>query len=338
MKTIRILPVLAALFTAAAAFGQIQVIVDGQAVAFRGQQPIEQNDRVLVPLRGVFEKMGADVVWNPESDTVTAMRGDTRVRLHIGSTEATVNGQSVMLDVAPMIMNGSTMVPLRFISESLGGTVDWQAYNQTVAVNSGISSTVIVNEERRRDRPTRIESDDLMLARGTVIPVRLETDLSSAEARTGDRFEVRVRDNDASDLAIPRGTEIDGYVAAVHRYRDDHPGMLELKFDKMRFPDGRIVNLDGTLIGLDSNSVTRENGRLIATASARDNRGIYAGYGAGAGFILGLTSHRPLEDAILGGLLGLGIGEIQRHGKPNDVTLNRGTEFGVRLNDKLDVR
>src|ERR1700761_6662805 len=55
----------------------VRVVVDGERVRFHGQPPVEVDDRVLVPLRGVFESLGAEVDWNPESQTVTAHRGDT---------------------------------------------------------------------------------------------------------------------------------------------------------------------------------------------------------------------------------------------------------------------
>lgn len=120
---------------------QITVDVNGQPVSFQYAQPMMYGDRVMVPLRGVFEQLGAAVDWNPTDRSVVATKGDMRVVLHIGDHYANVNGQQVQLDTPPMITAGSTMVPLRFLSESLGANVDWNAGTDTVAIvmptNSG---------------------------------------------------------------------------------------------------------------------------------------------------------------------------------------------------------
>src|SRR5438105_2188742 len=103
MKARTILAVLAVMAAMPATMAQIRVSVDGQYVNFEDQQPVQRAGRVLVPLRGVFEEMGATVTWNPETRTVFARRGNQRVRLHIGSSLATVNGSETTLDVPPMI-------------------------------------------------------------------------------------------------------------------------------------------------------------------------------------------------------------------------------------------
>ncbi len=348
MKGRTILTTLSVVAMATIGLAQIRVSVDGQTVRFGNQQPIEQNDRVLVPLRGVFEEMGANVRWNPNNHAVTAERNGQRVRLRIGSREANVDGRVVTLDVPPTIMNGSTMVPLRFISESLGATVDWREYDQTVLINSGAGMgandlnpparrPAQTYGNRRRNQPTQVRRTEYVLERSTIIPAVLDERISSADARKGDRINSTVRTGDERGLGIPAGTRIEGYVADVHRYGNNHPGMIELRFDRMVLPGGREVAIDGSLIGLNSRNVTHRNGRLVATGSDVDNRGVYAGYGAGGGFVLGLLTRRPLEDAILGGLLGLGAGELERRGRPSEVNLRRGTEFGVRLNQSATI-
>lgn len=111
---------------------EISVVVNGEQVPF-SQPPIEQGDRVFVPLRGVFERLGATVDYS--AGTILANRGDTTVALHIGSNVAYVNGDAVTLDAAPFIVGSRTLVPLRFLSESLGAIVDWNQAQQTVYVD-----------------------------------------------------------------------------------------------------------------------------------------------------------------------------------------------------------
>lgn len=113
--------------------GAVRVFVDGEQVLF-DQPPIVQGSRVLVPLRGVFEKMGATVEWHPSTRTVLAAKGSTLVELRIGSRIAKVNDRPVTLDVPAMIVRGRTLVPLRFVSESMGGLVQYQSENRTVLI------------------------------------------------------------------------------------------------------------------------------------------------------------------------------------------------------------
>jgi hypothetical protein len=136
-KTISILlfAVVALMLTTAAHAQSILVTVNGSAVAF-DQPPIMQNGRVLVPLRGVFERLGASVVWDAATRGIHAQSGSNTIDLTIGSTMATVNGQARSLDSPPIEVGGRTLVPLRFISEALGAGVTWNAPSNTVAILS----------------------------------------------------------------------------------------------------------------------------------------------------------------------------------------------------------
>lgn len=117
----------------------IPVFVDGVQISF-DQQPIIQDDRTLVPLRGVFEALGATVYWNNDTRSVTAYKDDTTVELAIGSSTMYVNGQPRYLDVAGQIINDRTMVPLRAISEAFGAIVYWDNDTRTVRVYSDEST------------------------------------------------------------------------------------------------------------------------------------------------------------------------------------------------------
>ena len=100
-----------------------------------GPQQIE--GRTLVPVRGVLEKLGAYVQYDAAARTVTALKGDLNIRLPIGGREATVNQRPVSLDVPAQVVNGSTLVPLRFVAESLGANVDYNAAANAVAITVG---------------------------------------------------------------------------------------------------------------------------------------------------------------------------------------------------------
>ncbi len=109
----------------------VSVTVNGQAM-YLNPGPIEKAGRVFVPLRGIFEKLGAAVVYS--QGTINATKGSTTVSLTIGSTQATVNGQTQTLDVAPFIVGATTYVPLRFVAQSLGAQVGYDNSTRVVAI------------------------------------------------------------------------------------------------------------------------------------------------------------------------------------------------------------
>jgi len=102
----------------------VSVYLNNERMIF-DQNPIIENGRTLVPLRSIFEGLGAEVKWNPDKQEIRGTTSNKEVVLRVGDTSATVNGEEVTLDVPAKIENGRTLVPLRFISESLDADVKW---------------------------------------------------------------------------------------------------------------------------------------------------------------------------------------------------------------------
>ena len=98
-------------------------------------KPYTSNDRTMVPVRVISENFGADVKWDDAKRRVDITKGDTKITLHIGSYEATVNGEAKALDVAPELTDSRTMVPLRFISEALGKRVEYVESTEQVIIS-----------------------------------------------------------------------------------------------------------------------------------------------------------------------------------------------------------
>lgn len=123
----------------------VAISVNGQAVNF-DQPPVERVGRVFVPLRGVFERLGASVVY--ANGQINATGNGKSISLHIGSTQASVNGQPVTVDVAPFLIGARTLVPLRFVAQALGATVDYNNGTRAVAINGGGAPAVTVTPKR----------------------------------------------------------------------------------------------------------------------------------------------------------------------------------------------
>ncbi|MCD8048359.1 MAG: hypothetical protein LUG52_01935 [Clostridia bacterium] len=103
--------------------------------------PIIENGRTLVPVRAAAEAMGADVQWDYDTQTVTLTKDDDKILLVIGSATAKLDGNEYALDTEPVIINGRTMLPIRFIAESFGYNVAWDNENQIVTISSAPATT-----------------------------------------------------------------------------------------------------------------------------------------------------------------------------------------------------
>ena len=113
----------------------ITVMLNGQAMDF-DVAPIIQNDRVLVPMRAIFEELHCSVDYTDidGKQIITAKNDSNTISLEIGSNEMTVNDEKVSLDTAPVIIDDRTLVPLRAVSEALDCNVDWNGDTKTVAI------------------------------------------------------------------------------------------------------------------------------------------------------------------------------------------------------------
>lgn len=114
--------------------------LDGRPLQF-DQPPMMMGGRVMVPLRGIFEALGANVRFEAASQRIFATRGNQSVELSLGSNQAMVDGAPVTLDTPAASLGGRTMVPLRFVSEALGADVRWQDSTQTVFLSTNGASS-----------------------------------------------------------------------------------------------------------------------------------------------------------------------------------------------------
>ena len=114
---------------------EIKVTVNGEKIIF-DVPPQLINNCTMVPLRKIFEAIGADVLWDGATQTVTATKGDQKITATINNTNAYVNGALKTLNVPPVIIEGRTLVPVRFIATALGANVEWNSKTNTVVINT----------------------------------------------------------------------------------------------------------------------------------------------------------------------------------------------------------
>lgn len=114
---------------------EVHLTVNGAEVTGLDVPPLILNDRTLVPLRAVAEKLGAEVNWNADTQEAYLLRGDEVVVIQIDNPQGIRNGEAFTMDVAPKIINDRTLMPIRYVAEALGCYVDWQGDTRTVAVS-----------------------------------------------------------------------------------------------------------------------------------------------------------------------------------------------------------
>lgn len=111
----------------------IKLYVNGEEPSFE-VAPFINNGGTLVPFRAITEALNADVKWDSKKRSVTVIRNEITLVLIINSNIAYVNGEQVKLDVPATIVEGSTVVPIRFVSERLNATVKWDAETQSIVI------------------------------------------------------------------------------------------------------------------------------------------------------------------------------------------------------------
>jgi hypothetical protein len=182
-------------------------------------------------------------------------------------------------------------------------------------------------------------ADSDALPAGTVLKVRLDDRLNSSQARPGQRFSATVRPAE-DNSGLPEGTRVEGVVRTAQQASKDKPGVLDVDFTTLEFPNGRNYAINGSLSSLDAKSVTRaSNGRLVSKRDTKSDKMKFIGYGAGAGALIGLlTKGNLLTDALLGAAGGYLYGQVNKdkqNGSYHDVDLKQGSEFGVRLDQQF---
>ena len=158
----------------------ITVTLNNEEVNFGVQQPVIAEGRTLIPLRGIFEKLGYAVVWDSNTKTATLSDKEKSIDVTANSSSMTVNKDTVSLDVPAQIINGSMMLPLRAVGEASGLVVEWNNNEKTVilkssrdqsdtAAESTTESTTETTVVKNNDYVTGISADTAEYARTTEI-------------------------------------------------------------------------------------------------------------------------------------------------------------------------
>jgi iron complex transport system substrate-binding protein len=139
----------------AAAAEAVTLVMDGTKLSFDVNPQIIKG-RTMVPFRTLAEHIGASANWDEKTKKVTVTKGSSIVNLTVGSKQAQLNGKSTTLDAEPAIIDGRTLVPLRFVGESLGLWVTWDGATSTVIVESKKTISHAMGDTALTSVPNRV--------------------------------------------------------------------------------------------------------------------------------------------------------------------------------------
>lgn len=184
-----------------------------------------------------------------------------------------------------------------------------------------------------------VSAASTVLPKGTVIPVVLDTTLSSKSSDIGDLFYAHPEGDYSA--GIPQDSRFVGKVTAVKRATKSRAGQINVSFVSVQLPDGRSIAIKGQLALLDKNNVVTNSktGRLVGTKSANNNPGKFIAIGAGAGLLAGeLGWKKPLIGTLIGAAAGYIYGTTQNKAATGkDVQVKEGTSFGVLLKQAVTI-
>lgn len=116
-------------------------------------QPQIINGRTMVPIRAIFEAMGANVVWDDTTKTAISTKDGTTVKMTLNSTTEYINDDTYEMDVTPVIINGRTLAPARYVAEAFGYDVKWYEMTQSVLISKNSKFDISKIKDGTRKHP-----------------------------------------------------------------------------------------------------------------------------------------------------------------------------------------
>lgn len=275
-----------------------QVMLNGANLAL-SQAPIQRGGRLFVPMRAIFQGLSAGVAY--DNGTINATRGNDTVQVKIGSNEAVVDGRQTFLDGAPFIVGSTAMVPIRFVSEALGATVDYNSQSAQIAIAA--------------PKPP--------IPSGSIINATLETALDSGSAYIGQPITLTVPSTGGVNPAALAGATIYGKVVQVQAAAQGTNPMIQIAVDSI----GLANSTDPQSLAAKVLKVDPSSGSMIAKEAA----------GTLGGMLLGNWIGKSL-DSNQGGWIGAVGGYLLTSNSRNNVRVPEGTPVSLQLTDALQLQ
>lgn len=187
-----------------AANDEISVYLDGYA-GMNGHKinfdvpPQTINDRTMVPIRAIFEAMGATVTWDDATQTAISTKGNTTVKMTLNSTTEYINDVAHEMDVTPVIIDGRTLAPARYVAEAFGYCVNWDEMTQSVLISKNTNFNISQVKDGTREHPYKFGdtisatiydyNDDFERVASKTVEMTLNSLVSFKEIKANDKTE-----------------------------------------------------------------------------------------------------------------------------------------------------
>ncbi len=274
-----------------------QVMLNGATLAL-SQAPIQRGGRLFVPMRAIFQGLSAGVAY--DNGTINATRGNDTVQVKIGSHAAVVDGKQVFLDGAPFIVGSTAMVPLRFVSEALGATVDYSGQSDVIA----------------------IAAPKAPIPAGSIINATLNTALDTGSAYIGQPVTLTVPQSGGGNPAALAGATIYGKVVEVQAAAQGTNPSVQFAVDSI----GPAKSDDPQPLAAKVLKVDPISGSMIAKEAEGTLGGMLLGNWVG-----------KMMDSNRGGLYGAIGGYLLTSNSKNNITVPAGTPVSLELTDPLQL-
>lgn len=258
-----------------------------------------ENGSTMVPMRAIFEALGMSVEWNNDEKSVTATKEGKVIKLVIGEKALQVNGQEVELNVAPFIENGSTMVPVRAVSESVDAKVEWKGDKYTVEITTAEyeenkdkwkdnTGEINVGDMTATGSGVKVDGNVVYITEGGDFSIKGENDNVMIHVNTKDKVKLRLEgvkmanpsnpviffeNTNKSFITISKGTE--NHITDGEEYTVDSKAAVFSNDDIEIKGEGTLYITSKAHHALASDDdIKIEEGTLLLTADTKD--GIHA--------------------------------------------------------------
>lgn len=203
----------------------ISLEIDGTVIRTE-VPPTVIGGRTMVPVRDIFEACGANVTWDPATKKITGSKGGKNVVMQVGSNKLYMNSSVATMDCTPVIIEGRTLAPARYVALGFGGTTQWDALNKVVVI-TGVTTPTVETTTEMTTTTTVITTTETTTEMTTVAPVVVPSNEPSDEI-------VKVVRN---DLEHALGTYSLGSYETAGRFKSNTMNQIMKNWDSIATTD-----------------------------------------------------------------------------------------------------
>ena len=203
----------------------ISLEIDGTVIRTE-VPPAVIGGRTMVPVRDIFEACGANVTWDPATKKITGSKGGKNVVMQVGSNKLYMNSSVATMDCTPVIIEGRTLAPARYVALGFGGTTQWDALNKVVVI-TGVTTPTVETTTEMTTTTTVITTTETTTEMTTVAPVVVPSNEPSDEI-------VKVVRN---DLEHALGTYSLGSYETAGRFKSNTMNQIMKNWDSLATTD-----------------------------------------------------------------------------------------------------